>query len=61
MYQNVSENPKIQRSVLRKIINLKYFWDVYDVNLWEKYFGRNKYFYINFIDLRKNILIYMYI
>ena len=34
--------PKIHRSVLRKItINLFYFWDVYDVNLWEKDFGRS--------------------
>ena len=29
--------PKIHRSVLLKItIDLLYFWDVYDVNLWEK-------------------------
>ena len=34
--------PKIHRSVLCKIkIDLLYFWDVYDVNLWEKNFGRS--------------------
>ena len=34
--------PKIHRSVLRKItIDLLYFWDVYDVNLWEKKFGKS--------------------
>ena len=34
--------PEIHRSVLRKItIDLLYFWDVYDVNLWEKNFGRS--------------------
>ena len=34
--------PKIHRSVLRKImIDLLYFWDVYDVSLWEKKFGRS--------------------
>ena len=34
--------PKIHRSVLRKItIDLLYFWAVYDVNLWEKNFGRS--------------------
>ena len=34
--------PKIQRGVLRKItIGLLYFWKVYDVNLWEKCFGRS--------------------
>ena len=33
---------KIHRSVLREItIDLLYFWDVYDVNLWEKKFGRS--------------------
>ena len=33
---------KIHRSALRKItIDLLYFWDVYDVNLWEKNFGRS--------------------
>ena len=41
---NVSINhfPRIHRSVLRKItIGLLYFWDVYDINLWEKNFGRS--------------------
>ena len=34
--------PKIHRSVLCKItIDLFYFWDVYDVNLWEKNFCRS--------------------
>ena len=34
--------PKIHRSVLSKItINLFYFWEIYDVNLWEKNFGRS--------------------
>ena len=34
--------PKIHRSVFRKItIDLLYFWDVYDVNLSEKTFGRS--------------------
>ena len=34
--------PKIDRSVLHKItIDLLYFGDVYDVNLWEKAFGRS--------------------
>ena len=33
---------KIHRSILRKItIDLLYFWDVYDVSLWEKNFGRS--------------------
>ena len=33
--------PKIHRSVLRKItIDPLYFWDIYDVNLWEKNFER---------------------
>ena len=33
--------PKIHRSVLRKTtIDLLYFWGVYDVNLWEKHFGK---------------------
>ena len=33
---------KIHRSVLRKIIkDVLYFWDIYDVNLWEKNFGRS--------------------
>ena len=33
---------KIHRSVFRKIaIDLLHFWDVYDVNLWEKNFGRS--------------------
>ena len=31
---------KIHRSILRKItIDLLYFWDVFDVSLWEKNFG----------------------
>ena len=34
--------PNIHRSVLREIIiDLLYFWNVYDVNLWEKNFGRS--------------------
>ena len=34
--------PKIHRNVLRKItIDLLYFWDVYDVNLWGKNSGRS--------------------
>ena len=34
--------PKIHRSVLCKItIDLYYFWDVYDVNLWEKNLGKS--------------------
>ena len=34
--------PKIHRGVLCKItIDLLYFWDVYDVSLWEKNFGRS--------------------
>ena len=53
---------KIHRKVLCKItIDLLYFWDVYDINLWEKNFGsstayscRTNIFYINFIVLRKN-------
>ena len=33
----INHLPKIHRSVLRKItIDLLYFWDIYDVNLWEK-------------------------
>ena len=33
----INRLPKIHRSVLRKItIDLLYFWDVYDVNLWQK-------------------------
>ena len=41
---------KIHRSVLRKItIDLLYFWDVYDVNLWEKFFGRSMAYSIFFI------------
>ena len=53
--------PKIHRSVLRKItIDLLYFWDVYDVNLWEKISAEvrlihaERISYINFIALRKN-------
>ena len=35
-------SPKIHGSALRKItIYLLYFWDVYEVNLWEKKFGRS--------------------
>ena len=34
--------PKIHRSVLHKIaIDLLYFWDVYDVSLWEKNYNRS--------------------
>ena len=34
--------PRIHIKVLRKIIiDLLYFWDVYDINLWEKKFGRS--------------------
>ena len=33
----INHLPKIHRGVLRKItIDLLYFWDIYDVNLWEK-------------------------
>ena len=33
----INHLPKINRSVLRKVaIDLLYFWDIYDVNLWEK-------------------------
>ena len=33
----INHFPKIHRSVLHKItIDLFYFWDTYDVNLWEK-------------------------
>ena len=53
--------PKIHRNVLRKTtIDLLYFWDVYDVNLWEKKFCRStaysaeQIFLYNFIVLRKN-------
>ena len=54
--------PKTHIKVLRKIIiDLLYFWDVYDINLWgkkirQKYrlFMQNKYLYMNFIVLRKN-------
>ena len=49
--------PKIHRSVFRKItINLLYFWDIHDVNLWEsipqKYgsFMQNKYL-LSFYDI----------
>ena len=34
--------PKIHRSVLKKvIIDLLYFWGVYDISLWEKKLGRS--------------------
>ena len=34
--------PKIHRSVFHNIkIYLLYFWDVFDVSLWEKNFGRS--------------------
>ena len=43
---------KIRRSVTRKItIDLLYFWDVYDLNLWEKYLGR-----ITAYSCRANVL-----
>ena len=38
----INHFPKIHRSVLRKIaIDLLYFWDVHDANLWEKNSGRS--------------------
>ena len=38
----INHFPKISRSIFRKItIDLLYFWDVYDVNLWENVFGRS--------------------
>ena len=44
---------KIHRSVLHKItIDLLYFWDVYDVSLWEKHFSRSTAY-----SCRTNILI----
>ena len=54
--------PKIHRSVLcKKTMDLFYFWDFYNVNLWEKNFSRSKAYscrkmsLYNFIVLRKNI------
>ena len=32
----INHIPKIHRNVLHKIIDLLYFWDNYDINLWEK-------------------------
>ena len=53
--------PKIHRSALCQItIDLLYFWDVYDINLREKKFGRSTAYscrtnaLYNFIVLRKN-------
>ena len=41
-YVFINHFPKIHRSVLHKItIDLLYFWDVYDANLWEKNSGRS--------------------
>ena len=38
----INHFPKVHRSVVHKItIDLLYFWDVYDVNLWEENFGRS--------------------
>ena len=51
--------PKIHRSALRKLtINLLYFWDVYDVNLWGKIFGKStayaeQMYLYNFVILRR--------
>ena len=58
---NIFHLPKIHRSVLRKItIDLLHFWDVYDVNLWEKKISAEvrpiyaeKMSLYNFIILRK--------
>ena len=37
----INHFPKFHRSVLHKIaIDLLYFWDVYDINLWGKNSGR---------------------
>ena len=54
--------PKIHRSVLRKItIDQLYFWDVYDVNPWERKFGRSttaeQISLYNFIVIRKKIAV----
>ena len=57
----VATFPKTHRNVLSKIIiDLLYFWDVYDVSLREKKFPQkyglfmqNKYLYINVIILRQ--------
>ena len=59
----LKQYPNIHRSVLGKIkIDLLYFWQVYDVNLWKKNFGRHRAYLLfmqnkeslhNFIILRK--------